>query len=184
MSQAGVLNIGGSTPSIPTSFLTDNLTSATPAANILTVAGGSSSANVANGIATSASGSTVTVSLTNRLQGTGTSTAGSTSDLITFTLSSVPATTFIYRFTFYIAGKSTAGIAAGSGVGYTVFATAKTDGSASSIIKTIFSDSDEDTALSSALINLVASGNNIILRATGVATETISYSAVGEYVVV
>jgi len=31
---------------------------------------------------------------------------------------------------------------------------------------------------------VVASGNNVILRATGVAGETISYRAVGSYVVV
>ena len=183
MSQAGVLNIGSSTPTIPTSFDTDDGI-ATPAANVINIEGNDTTANNANGITTTGSGNTVTVLLTNRLHGTGTSAAGATSDLITFALSTVPATTFVYRFTFYISGKSTAGVAAGSGMGYTVFATAKTDGSASSIVKTIFSDSDEDNPLSAALIDVVASGNSIILRATGVVTETISYSAVGEYVVV
>jgi len=90
----------------------------------------------------------------------------------------------VYRFTFIVSGRDTAGANVGTGLGYTVDASARTDGSTSTIISTPDIDADEDTVLSAALMAVVASGNNVIVRATGVAGETISYRAVGSYVVV
>lgn len=181
MSQSGVLNIAGSTPSIPTSFLTADGT-ATPAANILTIVGATSTDNVANGIVTSGSGSTVTVSITNRLRGTATVTGATTGDIITFALGAAAA---VYRFQFEVVGRDTTVLGfLGKGIGYTVFSTVRTDGAAATLIQTPFIDSDEDTDLSSALIDVVVSGNSVILRATGVAGQDISYVAVGEYVAV
>ena len=53
------------------------------------------------------------------------------------------------------------------------------------LIATPFIDTDEDSgapSLTSALMDFVVSGNTVILRATGVADRTITYSAVGSYV--
>ena len=124
---------------------------------------------------------TATILLTNRLQGTGTSTNSSNADAVTFDLGSSAA---VYRFDFQIAGRSTAGAAAGEGVTYFLTGAARTDGATATVIGSAFQDVDEDTALNGSTATLVASGNDIILRLVGIAGETITYNAVGTYVVV
>lgn len=172
-----------STPSVSTSFQTQNGT-AVPAANILIVNGNDSTENNVNGIITkggvvgTGTSNEVDVVLTNRLQGTGSSVNAATANLITFGLGASDA---VYRFTFDVTGRDTA---TGDGVGYTVLGSARTDGATATIIASPFTDNDEDASLLLATIDLVASGNNVILQVTGVAGQTISYSAVGTYVVV
>lgn len=168
MSQRTILTASGSTPSIPTSFQTDNGI-AVPAANILNVLG-------TNGITTSGAGNTVTINLDDNLVATGSSVNAAPVDLFTIALGGSAA---VYRFTFLVTGRDTA---TGDGVGYTVDASARTTGAAATIIATPFSDSDEDTSLLSALISVVASANNVILRATGVAGQTITYKATVKWV--
>jgi hypothetical protein len=168
---------GPSPPDVPTTFTT-NSGNAVPAANILNVLGGSSTASNVNGITTTGSGNTLTVVLTNRLQGTGTSANGATSDLITFDLGGSAA---VYRFKFEVTGRETT---TGDGVGYTIFASAKTDGATATAIQTEFVDADEDASLNTANIDFITSGNDIILRFTGVALLTVDLSAFGTYVVV
>ena len=188
MSQAGSINIT-STPSVPTTFTGDN-GSAVPAANILLITADDITDNNVNGItAVAGAGQTggdgnplasneLQVQLTNRFQATGSSINGATEDLITFDLG---ATNAVYRVEFKIAGRDTA---TGDGVGYTTFASIKTDGATATIVDSPFKDADEDNSLQSGDLNIIASGNNLVLRATGVAGQTVSYSAVGYYVVV
>lgn len=129
-------------------------------------------------------GDNVFIELTNRLRGVDSVTGATTVDLITFNLGATPA---VYRFNFLVAGISPV---TGLGVGYTVDGSARTDGATSAIISTPDIDADEDNdgggpnSLVGALMNLVASGNNVILQATGVAGQTINYRALGEYIVV
>jgi len=177
------LTSGPVPPTVPTSFVTDVNSPAIPAANVLNEIGGSTSINNNNGIQTdgSSGSNTLTIQLTNRLTGTATVVGATTGDIITFALGASAA---VYRFTFIVSGRDTAGANVGTGLGYTVDASARTDGSTSTIISTPDIDADEDTVLSAALMAVVASGNNVIVRATGVAGETISYRAVGSYVVV
>ena len=178
MSQVSILSVS-STPSVPTTFTTDN-GNAIPAANVIQFLGDDTTANNANGIQTSGTSNSATVELTNRLQGTASVTGAVTGDLITFTLDASNAK--VYRFQFWVSGRDTG---TGDGVGYTIDASARCDGAGTAtVIGSPFQDADEDTSLSSSLMDVVASGNNIILRATGVAGQTISYSAVGSYVVV
>ena len=166
------------TVTIATSFVTDSGT-AVPAANILNVLATDVTTNNVNGIQTSSTGNnTLTISLTNRLQGTAQTIGAVTGDIITFGLGGATA---VFRFEFLVAGEDAG---TGDGVGYSVWGAARTDGATATIIQTPFVDADEDATLSAAEINLIASANNVILRFTGVAGQTIDLSGVGQYVVV
>lgn len=167
-------------PTVPTSFVTDVNSPAIPAANILNEVGGATTANNTNGIRTdgSSGGNTLTIQLTNRVSGTATVVGAVTGNIVTFALGGAAA---VYRFNFLVAGRDTA---TGDGVGYTVDGSVRTNGAAATLIATPFIDADEDASLTTALLTVVVSGNNVILQATGVAGETINYNAVGYYVVV
>tara|TARA_R110002126_G_scaffold51939_1_gene141845 strand:+ start:19566 stop:20105 length:540 start_codon:yes stop_codon:yes gene_type:complete len=179
MSQAGIVSTTA-TPTVPTSFTTDVLGPAVPAANILQLLGDDTEVDNANGIRTSGATNVATIELTNRLQGTASVTGAVTGDIITFTLDAAAAK--VYRFEFKVAGRDTG---TDDGVGYTVDASAKCDGAGTAtMIGAPFQDADEDASLVGATMDVVASGNTIILQATGIAVQTISYSAVGTYVVV
>lgn len=185
MSQAGIASTTGgpSPPAVPTSFTTQNGT-AVPALNILLVNGFDSSENNDNGIITkggvigTGTANEIDIVLTNRLQGIATSINAANADIITFTLG---VSALVYRISYDVTGRDTA---TGNGVGYTVFASARTDGATATVIATPFTDNDEDAALLAATISVVASGNTVILRAVGVVGQTINYSAVGTYMVV
>lgn len=179
MSQAGIISITDHIlpPDVPTSFPTDINSPAIPAGNVLNVLGGSVTTDNVNGIQTDGhSGSnTLTVELTNRLTGSGTSTNGSTATLIDFALTNNQS----YRFTFDVIGRDTT---SGDTYGYKVFATVKRIAGVVSIIDTPFDDSDEDNIAAS--LAIVISGADIHVDVTGVAGTTIIYKAVGTYVVV
>ncbi len=141
----------------------------------------SSTLNNNQGIQTDAdpnNGAVVYVEVTNRLMGTATSTDASTENLVSFALASTPSS---YRFEFSVTGRDTS---TGDTVGYTMFASAKTNGTTSSIVATPFVDGDEDASLIGATIDFIASSNNVIVQVTGVSSQTISYRAVGSYTVV
>lgn len=182
MSQFFVSSSGGGPlpPTVPQEFVTDDGT-AIPAANSLNVNGGSTSDPNDNGIETRANpnlSDNLEILLTNRLTGTATSVNASTEDIVTFTL---VATDACYRFEFFITGRDTA---TGEGVGYTMFASARTDGAAATVVATPFLDNDEDASLITATVGMIASGNDVILQVTGVAGQTITYKTVGSYVAV
>ncbi len=182
MSQAGMISTssGPVPPTVATSYVTDVNSPAIPAANVLNVLGNDITTNNINGIQTdgSSGSNTLTVQLTNRFYGTASSVNAANADIITFPLG---ASQKVYRFEFKIAGVNPA---TGDGVGYSLFASAKTNGAAATLIQTPFQDNDEDAALIGATMSFVASGNNVILRANGVAGLTINYVATGNYLVV
>jgi len=172
-------------PAIPTSFTTDYNTAfddtgvSVPAANIENIIGGYTALDDADGIATQANpdgGNNLLVLLTNRVRGAQSSVNGATIDLITVPLGATPA---CYRFQVEIVGRDTT---SGEGVGYTVFGTVKTDGVTGTIVETPYADVDEDPALIDSLVSLIASGNDGILRITGIVGKTIAYVAVGTYI--
>lgn len=158
---------GGPVPPNPATFTT-----------ILTSSDGSINVDGTPGI--------YTVDFTTTIQqeiGTGTTTGTGTADIITFVLSATAAT--VYRFNFLVTGieASEPAIAStGDGVGYTIDASVKTDKTSATVIATPFTDSDEDTSLLGAVMNVIGSGNSIILRATGVVGTTISFKAIATYV--
>jgi hypothetical protein len=182
VSQAGIISTtsGPVPPAVPTSFVTDVNSPAIPVANVLNALGGDTTADNANGIRTdgSSGSNTLTVQLTNRLQGTVSTSGAVTGDLITFALGATPGT---YKFTFNIAGFNASTPA---GLGYDIDASVRTDGATATVISTPDGDEDEDAALINADWDVIGSGNSVILRVTGVAGLDINWSSVGYYVLV
>lgn len=177
MSQAGIINTtsGPVPPSVPTSFVTDSGT-AVPAANILNVITNDTTANNANGIQDTGSGNTVTIFLTNRFHGSGTTVGATTADLVTFALGATPAT-YIFEITTAAFNPSTP-----AGAGYKTYATIRTTGVAGTLIDDQDSIINEDAALVTSDDNVIVSGNNAIFRVTGVVGLTIDWVTVGTYV--
>lgn len=156
----------GSTPSIPTSFVTDDGT-AIPAANILNVLGGTGIDTYANPdlsdnliIKLSNSGSTTTQTI-----------GAVTSDVVVINLGATPS---IGVFVSRVVGYDDGG--ANLGCGYVLTGSVKTDGAAASIVgaqdKLIF----EDALFSAADANISVSGNSVQITVLGVATYTINWT--------
>lgn len=168
---------GSLPPSVPTSFVTDSGT-AIPAGNILNVFGVDSSVNNANGIETTGSGNTVDVVLTNRVQGTATTTGAVTADVITFPLGATPGT---FTFDCRIAGFDAV---TPSGAGYTIVGSVRTTGAAAVLLGGQAVDAFEEAATAACSGVLTVSGNNAIFRVTGAAGLTIDWNGVMTYTMV
>ena len=175
MSQAGIINTssGPVPPAVPTSFQTDSGV-AVPALNILNVLGNDSTANDNDGISTTGSGNTVTVVLSNRLQGTGTTVGATTADVITFT----PGVIGTYSIEGRIAAYNTTSTV---GAGYSLFGTVRFDGVSMNLCGTPDLIENEEGAMSSADATLVVSGASAIVRVTGYLAQNINWSSVGLY---
>ena len=178
MSQAGIINTssGPVPPTVATTYVTDINSPAIPAANILNVLGNDTTANNNNGIRTdgSSGSNTLTVQLTNRLQGS-TSTSGAvSSDIVTFT----PPTLGTYSIEYRIAAYNETSLL---GAGYSLFGAIRFDGVNSNICDTFDEIVNEEGTMSNVDISVVISGADVILRATGYAAQDINWSAVGLY---
>lgn len=172
------LSSGPVPPDVPTDFVTDDGT-AIPAANILNFNGGFSTENNDNGILTAADpdmSDNMFVVLTNRLGGSQTTIGAVTADVITFSLGATPG---CYKFHFEVTAFEDTTPA---GLGYSIEASARTDGAAATIISTPDADEDEDVALNTADWDVIASGNNVILRVTGVAALDVNWKSIGYYI--
>lgn len=172
MSQAGILNASSTPipPTVATSYVTDSGT-AIPAANILNVNGG-------DGIVVTANpdlSNNVLISLQNSFVDQG-QTIGATTDDVTTIPLTVAGT---YTFEVRVAAWESTGP---NGAGYSKNAVIISDG----VTATLIGDSDgfahTDTALDDADVNIIASGNNAILRVLGVAGLTINWGAFTVYV--
>ena len=174
---------GSLPPTVPTSFVTDNGT-IIPAANVVNINGGSTSANTANGIqviANPTGSNNEVIQLTNRISGSATSTGSVTTTLITFPLSATPGT---YTFDISIAGFATAGVGTPLGAGYTIVGAIRSTGVSAVLLPSQAVDSFEEGSLSANLASLSVSGNNALVQVSGVAAYTIDWHAVGSYVFV
>ncbi len=163
-------------PTVATTYVTDVNSPAIPAANILNVLGNDTSANDVDGIRTdgSSGSNTLTIQLTNRLQGVSTTVGAVTADIITFT----PTVIGTYTLDVRVAAYNTTSVL---GAGYTLYGAMRFDGAASNLCGTTDSVDNEEGAMSSCDIDIIVSGANIIVRATGYALQTINWSAVGLY---
>jgi hypothetical protein len=180
VSQAGIINTssGPVPPVVATSYVTDVNSPAIPAANILNVLGNDTTANNNNGIRTdgSSGSNTLTVQLTNRLQGTGTTVGATTADLVTFSLGATPG-----AYTFQIDVIGFDGVTP-SATGFKIQGTMRTTGAVATLVGIPDEVVVEDVGMITADVDMVASGNNLILRVTGVAALSINWNVVATYV--
>lgn len=114
--------------------------------------------------------------LTNRKVGTGSVTGATTADIFTQDLGATPGT---YNFQVYVSGFESTTPA---GCAFTIFGSVRTTGAAATIIVQQDIISDKEAALLLSEFTLVASGNNIIARATGVLGLTINYKVLANYI--
>ena len=173
MSQAGIISVTAA-PAVATTFVTDS-GNAVPALNILNVV---TSGSGANGITTTGAGSTITISLTNRISGTTTTIGAVTSSAITLPLGAVPG---VYTFDLRIAGFDSAN---NLGVGYTLVTSVRTTGAAAILIVPAVDqtlDEFEEAALVNADAEVNVAANNALVQVTGVAAHTINWKIEGVY---
>jgi len=178
MSQAGIINTssGPVPPTVATTYVTDVNSPAIPAANILNVIGGDTTANDNNGLRTdgSSGSNTLTIQVTNRIQGSANTVGVVTTPIITFT----PTVIGTYAFEIRIAAYNETG---SLGAGYALFATARFDGVNSNLCGTADKVVNEEGAMSGANVTFTVSGANILINGVGYAAQDINWSAVGLY---
>ncbi len=178
MSQAGIINTssGPVPPTVATSYVTDINSPAIPAANVLNVFGNDTTANNDNGIRTdgSSGSNTLTVQITNRLQGSGTTVGAATADIITF----IPTVIGTYALEYRTSAYNTTSLL---GAGYSYFGAIRFDGVNSHICDSFDEIDNEEGTMSTTDLQIVISGASVILRATGYAGQTLNWSSVGLY---
>lgn len=178
MSQAGIISTssGPVPPTVATTYVTDVNSPAIPAANILNVFGNDTTANNDNGIRTdgSSGSNTLTVQLTNRMQGSIVTVGAATDTIITFT----PTVIGTYSIEFRVAAYNTTSLL---GAGYSMFGAIRYDGVNSNICDTFDEIVNEEGAMTNVDIFTDISGSSLRLRATGYLAQTINWSGVGLY---
>ncbi len=167
-------------PIIPTSFVTQDGT-AVPAANILIVNGFDSAENNINGIITkggvagTGTANEVDVIITNRVQGQVTTSDATPTNIITFPAGATPGN-------YIIDGTVNAyDITDTAGAAYFFTAGIRTTGAATVLIGSQFSTEFEEAAMVPSDIDVVVSGNNIIVQVVGIVGKTIDWDAIFTY---
>jgi len=116
----------------------------------------------------------LTVSVFGTIESTATTVGATSADVLTFDLGT-DAT--VYSIDSFLTGFDSATPA---GVAYTITAGARTTGSAATLLGRMIDDFEE-SPLTAAVVDYVTSGNNLILRVTGVAGKTIEWKARLQY---
>ena len=167
-------------PTVATSYVTDVNSPAIPAANVLNVIGGDTTANDDDGIRTdgSSGSNTLTVQLTNRLQGIVSTTGATTDTIITFT----PTVVGTYSIEFRVAVYNETSLL---GAGYSMFGAIRFDGVNSNICDIFDELINEEGSMSNLDIFATTSGASLLIRGTGYqllgVDQEINWSAVGIY---
>lgn len=111
------------------------------------------------------------VTITGTLGGTATTVGAVTADVITFPM---PVVADVTTFDIFIAGFN---VTDTLGVGYEIFGTVRTTGGAAVLVGVPDKIANEEGGSVAADANLVVSGNNAIVRVTGIAGKTINWRA-------
>ena len=175
--------VEGGSPTVPTSFVTDDGT-AIPVANTLNILARDTPENNDEGIQTAADpsgGDDLYVELTNRIE-VGATTVGSGVSNVTiadFSLSPFAGTAGCYTFVVQVSAfeSTTPG-----GAYFFVKAGVLTDGTTPTIIGTPEKDFDNTASLAGSNATLAVSGDDLVLQLTGVAGLNITWQSVSIYV--
>jgi len=164
-------------PDVPEVFVTDVNSPAIPVGNSLNVFGGQTSDNNLLGIQTDGgTGSdTLTIQLTNRLQGGASTNDGSTHTIITFALGASPA---VFTLDGFVNGYNTTAVA---GAGYFFSAAVRTDGATATDLGNEFTSVFQEAGMNAASVTIGVSGNNLTIQVTGIAGQIISWLAQATY---
>lgn len=181
MSQAGIVNTssGPVPPSVPTSIETQNGT-AVPSANILIVNGFDSSEDNVNGIITkggvvgTGTSNEVDIVITNRIQGSVSTSGAATGTIITFT----PSVVGTYSLEFRISVFNETSVL---GAGYSMFGAIRYDGVNSNICDVFDEIVNEEGTMTNVDISVSVAGANVLLQGTGYLGQEINWGAVGLY---
>lgn len=168
---------GALPPSVPLQFTADDLTVGVPIANNFNLLSNNTTANNVNGIQTTTiinGSANHYTQLTNRLQGTVSTSGAVTSAIVTFT----PTVIGTYAIEFRVSAYNTTSLL---GAGYSIFGSARFDGANSNLCGTADRIVNEEGAMSSANVTFTVSGANILLNGVGYADQNINWSAVGLY---
>lgn len=167
-------------PSVATTYVTDVNSPAIPALNILNVLGNDTTANDVDGIRTdgSSGSNTLTVQLTNRLQGTVSTADATPTPIITFT----PTVIGTYAIEARVAAYNTT---SSEGAGYSMFSTIRFDGANTNLCGTPDRIVNEEGTMAfpppGSSCTVTVSGANVLINAVGFAGQSINWSAVGLY---
>ncbi len=178
MSQIIKPGTGGGPPGpVTITFETDVNTPSIPLVGIENVLGGFVPDDVANGIQTDGSSgmNTLTVELTNRARGSGTTAGVQTITLVTFPLPTAGTYVFDANFAAYEAGTP-------SGAGYAVFGSVRSDGVSAFLVGTPDKIKNEDATFTTTSADIGVTGNSMLLTVTGTAGLTIDWVVVATYV--
>lgn len=182
MSQAGILNTaGGGGGGSPILSVTGNSGGPVfPTANNINLVGGSSNINDNNGITVigTPGTSTETFTLTNRVQGTVTTTDATPTSASTFALGATPG---VYNFDIQIVAYD---ITDTAGAGYFISGSIRTTGAAAVVVGTPDKINNEEAATVACDANLTGSGNNAVINVTGIAGKTINWKVLSQYIFV
>lgn len=166
-------------PTVATTYVTDVNSPAVPAANILNVIGGSTTANNLLGIQTdgSSGSNTITIQLTNRALGAVSTMDATPTTAINFPMAAVPT---VYVLDGLITAFNTTATA---GAGYFFTAAARTTGVAGTLISVPeFSTEFEEAGMAAADVDITVVGNNLRVVVTGIAANAIDWLAQFTYV--
>lgn len=163
-------------PSVATQYTASDATTAVPAANNLNLFAVDSTTNNDNGITSTASGSTVTTLLTNRIQNTGSTNGAVNLDVTSFSLGATPA---VFTFETRVSAFTALTVAGG---GWSLFGAVRTDGITATLVPSTDKIESKEAAILAADVNYAVSGNSFVVRVTGVAGVTdLNWSSVGLY---
>lgn len=175
MSQAGIVTSSGGGGGGPLDTLTGDIGGAISP-------DGANNINLLTGVGLTSTGvavtNTITFTLDNSNEGITTTVGAVTGDVLTIPMGAVPGTLTIE------ARVSAFDAVTPSGAGYQLIAMFRTTGVAATQIGTTENVINEEAALATANADFLASGNNVVLRVTGVVGLTIDWKAFSIYTMV